>query len=265
MTKTKSALKSILFIFICGFCFFLFSCGLESITYLDPPVGDGHTPSLDDSTNAFFSFRTADSENSSADGVNNFIYLGTAVYYKIYGNYDSLLSEQSSIDTINSSSTTNNAASALKNTYKFKPFKLKASSPDVLISKDYSAEFVYIRPNDLIGGSGIDANFPADVRIDSTRMINSTTGTSIGFPMRNTPQTNGFDFGASGGGSFGCVKSDLPVESDEDVKGTAQESGVWYVAAYAFSAGRDGSFQDSFSKVLYLGAIKIKAEDYNNK
>lgn len=267
MTKAKTAGKKLSLIFTCGFCFFLFSCGLESITYLEPPVGDGHTASSvgDNPVLSYFSFRTANSENSSVDGIDGFVYLGTAVYYKIYGDYSTLVSERSKIDGVNSSSTTNNAASALRNTYNFKPFKLSNSSPDVLISKDTSYRYVYIRPNDLIGNNGINREYAADVRVDSSNRIkNSNEGSRLGIPMRNTPQNNGFDFGATGSGSYGCIKSDKPDDSDVDVSGSPTESDVWYVAAYAFSVGRDGSFQESYSRVLDLGDIKIEMSDYKN-
>lgn len=265
MIKAKSVGEKNFLIFICGFCFFLFSCGLESIVYLEPPRSDGHTASLTDPVLSYFSFITANDENSSADGIDGFKYLGTAVYYKIYGDYNKLISERSSIDSLNSSSTTNTAAASLRDRFNFKSFNLLGSRPEVLISKESSIRYVYIRPNDLVGNSGINSDYAADVRVGSSKIDNSTKGASIGFPMRNTSQNNGFDLGATGKGSFGCIKSDSPVESDDDVDGSAVDSGVWYVAAYAFSAGRDGSFQESYSKVLYLGEIKITESDYNNK
>ena len=266
MMKAKSGGRNLFLILTCGFCFFLFSCGLESIVYLDPPF-DAQTPSREstDPVKHFFSFKTANSKNSSADGIDGFSYLGTAVYYKIYGSYDTLASEKSKIETANSSSTTNTAASSLINTYNFKPLKLQGPTPEVLVPKDTSYKFVYIRLNDVLGSSEINSEYQRDVRVDSDKIENSTQGTRLGLPMRNIPQKNGFDFGATGSGSFGCVESDLPVESDEDVAGSASESGIWYVAAYAFSVGRDGSFNPSYSKVLPLGAIKINAADYINK
>ncbi|MBQ4025563.1 MAG: hypothetical protein II611_09265, partial [Treponema sp.] len=58
----------------------------------------------------------------------------------------------------------------------------------------------------------------------------------------------------------------LPKSSDEDVNysGYSSESGVWYVDMYAVSVGRDVSYATSYSKVLFLGSVKILESDYKN-
>lgn len=269
MMKAKSGGRNLFLILTCGFCFFLFSCGLESIVYLKEPSSDHEATIGDDYLGAYFSFITNDGYNSSINGINDFVYLGTDVYYKIFGDSTKLYKECAEINGKKDSSTSTNAASFLINKG-FKTLKFDVVSPGLCsmegrILGGSSDKYVYIRPNDLIGNIGINSEYQRDVRIHSTEIKNSTQGTQIGLPMRNTSQENSFDFGATGSGSFGCKKSDLPVESDGDVEGSATESGIWYVAAYAVSVGRDNNWQLSYSNVCYLGAIKINAADYINK
>ncbi|MBQ5450514.1 MAG: hypothetical protein IIT57_10795, partial [Treponema sp.] len=78
-------------------------------------------------------------------------------------------------------------------------------------------------------------------------------------PRRYINSNYGFNFGQDD-------NNPLPKNGDADVNysGSASESGSWYVDMYAVSVGRDTSYSTSYSKVLFLGSVKIQESDYSD-
>ncbi len=131
---------------------FFVSCGLDTTYSLTEPAGTNNTPSYtssDESSN-YFDFTTADSQNisleSSSDG--SFRYLGTAIYYKIYNNYSTMLSQYNAIISVNTSSNGSAAATKMIDTYTFQQLGSKTiawtpfiNRSDVAVKSDRRVRF----------------------------------------------------------------------------------------------------------------------------
>ncbi|MBQ2481529.1 MAG: hypothetical protein II516_09795, partial [Treponema sp.] len=78
-------------------------------------------------------------------------------------------------------------------------------------------------------------------------------------PRRYINSNYGFNFGQDD-------NNPLPKNGDADVNysSSSSDSGTWYVDMYAVSVGRDTSYSTSYSKVLFLGSVKIQESDYSD-
>ena len=254
-----------------AFLLLLESCGLDSFYYLDPPVTDGHTSyyTTEDGIYRYFSFVTNE-ESSLGDNDQYFsssselVFLGTEVYYKIYNNYSTMVSAENAIDSLNSSSS--NYAAAAENLIEsrgYKPLKFSSGSFIPLVEAGSSPDnrHVYIRLNDY--GTEVDyskgiciSNHPMDKYSPADALMHN--GQPV-MPSRNINSSYGFNFGQDD-------NNPLPKNGDADVtySGSSSESGSWYVDMYAVSIGRDTSYSTSYSKVLFLGSVKISESDYED-
>ena len=252
--SVKKVLKKALFLLP---AFFLCTCGLDTFYYVDSPVSDGHIASYssDDPVSNYFSCRTTEespSENQYMFGSSECSFLGTEIYYKIYNNYSTMTSNQSSVESMSSNSTqTSAAASYLIDTKGYKPLKLSTGSLYPLIKAESSPQnrFVYIK---LTGGEPIC--------LSTSPMNTYTPGNELKvdgipvFPRRYIDSAKGFDFGHDD-------SSPLPLQTDEDVTWSENpsEEGVWYVDMYAVSLARDVDYVLQYSSPYWMGSVSIRA------
>lgn len=253
------------------FLLLLEACGLDTFYYLDPPITDGHTSyyTTEDGIYRYFSFVTNE-ESSLGDNDQYFsssselVFLGTEVYYKIYNNYSTMVSAENAIDSLNSSSSNYAAAAeSLIESRGYKPLKFSSGSfiPLVEAGSSPNNRHVYIRLNDYgtevdyskgicISSQPMDRYSPADALMHNGQPV---------MPRRYINSRYGFNFGQDD-------NNPLPKNGDADVNysSSSSESGSWYVDMYAVSVGRDTSYSTSYSKVLFLGAVKISEGDYSD-
>ena len=262
----KNKISFLIFIMNC-FILFNFSCGLESFYYLDPPKTDGHIndASSSDAVLRYFSFLTTETgENSQyINSSFDFSFQGTEVYYKIYNDYDTMLSVESYIDNLNLDDDVSNVAEILIDSKGYVPLATSMGNVSPLIPAVGTNRYVYIRLNDLDSDayrSVICVSNEALSNYDESKIISPGPF----FPRRSINMKYGFNFN-----SEDEDYNPLPKEGDEDVtwtsvsSGESDEEGLWYVDMYAVSKGRDSSYTTSYSKVLFLGSVVINESDYN--
>ena len=257
-----------------AFLLLLESCGLDTFYYLDPPITDGNTPyyNTEDGVKKYFCFITNE-DSSLGDNDQYFsssselVFLGTEVYYKIYNNYSTMLSAENAIDSLNSSSS--NYAAAAENLIEsrgYKPLKFSSGSfvPLVEAGSSPNNRHVYIRLSDL-SKSNTEVDFQQGICISNQKMDKYYPANALMhngqpvMPRRYINSNYGFNFGQDD-------NNPLPKNGDADVtySSSSSESGSWYVDMYAVSIGRDTSYSTSYSKVLFLGAVKIQESDYDD-
>ncbi len=258
-------MKKLNLFYISIFCICLFlcpGCGLETLYYLDAPFQRQTNPTVSDSgdaasyTEAYFDFYT--NENQKVD--ENLKYLGTAVYYKIYNSYSTMNSHISSVSSI-SSSTNSSSAFPLLQSYGYQELGTKDMNGNErnispLIPAESSNQRVVIRLTnyqepDQSSAEWNEYAYRAKIVINNVEKY---------VPMRND-NTKSFDFGRkNSSGDY-----DKPKSGEDDVNyGTASKDDVYYVTLYAVAVGRDNSFTNYYSNVLYLGSVAINASEEDN-
>lgn len=253
-------------IIIGAISFIFLSCGTETTYYLLQPKSLGKEPNHETQYDeAYFEFEALNQD------VEGFKYNGTAVYYKIYTNWQDIESRKSSIDTLNESDNESSAASSVINSYGYKQLGTSHGIDEPLIGS--SGGHVKIRLNNyletqLSGGEYEDYQHRAYIKINDE---------DTGIPLR-VENKHTFDFGRKDDeinlvpGAIHKVDKDvknaIPKSDDEegDVYYSSfsdSENHIWYVDMYAISMGRDNNFVKYYSKVLYLGCVPIDASmDY---
>jgi hypothetical protein len=250
-------------------CFFLClltlsGCGLEVVdTVLEEPRSDGHNAyySSSDFTSRYFSFMTY--EKSPNVSSSTFKFLGTAVYYKIFNNYSTMISYQSAVSTLNTDSNYTSAIEKMTDTQGYKQLKISYGSITPLIKASGSNKYVYIRLTNY--GSSIDYGQGICVG-DAIMTLYSpenalTYNAVVVYPRRNINSSYTFNFGGSNSST-----DVVPKSTDDDVcwSSTTSESGKWYVDMYAVSEGLEtDTWTVSYSQLLHLGSITI-VEGENN-
>ena len=217
-------MKAFLFIFtLCAF-----SCGLDTVIYLEPPtILNNNYDSLDDS-NKYLMFKTSESKNVS---VASYI-KGFEVYYRIYERKEDRSSDYSKIYKYDEDNPSVSVIYLLE-TMKYKTLSLKnvSSNERPLIKKNAVDREIKIRLTEYIGehiGFYID-------------------GAKIDTPIRS----NGKEF-----------KEDDIDLVDEDVQKTSssdtEKDEYWYVNMYTATYGNDPSFKTLYSRLEFIGFLKIK-------
>src|SRR5574344_1019152 len=267
-TKGEHYSTIVVLLVACFFLAFTSSCGLDSYYVLDAPLSDGHTAeySTTDYTSKYFSFLTYEN-GTNADYLTSsseFKFLGTEVYYKIFNNYDTMVSYQSAVSSLNSTSYYSSAAEKMIDTQGYKPLRLSTGSITPLIKATGSNKYVYIRLTDYDTSDdfqqGICVGGSAMKSYDSTNAL-QYNGTAV-FPRRYINSKYTFNFGDTSNTETGKV----PAKGDEDVcwSDTTTTEGTWYVHMYAVSLGRDTTYTTSYSLVLHLGSVSIIQGSTNN-
>lgn len=234
--------KKFLIFFILPCCFYG-SCGLEEVTVVDEATVTYNYPSYssDDYTTFYCEFLT--NEESQLDS-----FIGTDIYYKIYNNTSTLVSERSSINNVNTSSNGSAAVTRMKETYTYQKLgKNPATGESYFIPATGNNRRVYFRIYD----SGDGDDLKADIRI---------SGSSIGSIPYRYSLDKSFDF-FDNDDSDDSDKIDVePVSGDLDYKysSTATYSDRYFVQFFAVGVAWDTSnLTSSYSLVLDLGAIPV--------
>ncbi len=244
------------------------SCGLETYYYLDPPETVHEAIySSSDPLQFYFSFRTTEGGDNNVDQ-GTFQFLGTYIYYKIYNNYSDMVSRESTIATLNSSTNYTAAAEYVITKYSYQPLGFSAGSYDPTIESSGSSRYVYVRLSDYgdeeAYQSAICVGDTSLTSYDSTYAVNLSDGTVV-LPKRTDGASvkHGFNFNANDTSSD---ENPLPVSGDPDLylNSSASSDGTWYVDMYAISVGQDETFSPSYSQVAFLGSVSIYESDYTD-
>lgn len=208
------------------------SCGLETYYVLEPPTGSVRLGSTDPVENYLSFF-----PNSQAN-VGLVQFRGVDVYYRLYNNYDRMLSDYNSINAVNTEYSDTAARRLIS--LGFVPLSSQPSR-DPLISRNENGE---VRVRFFTEGSGNDA-YRSSVTLN---------GTEIAQPMRYQ-LGKGFDFFDSND-QFDADKG--PEEKDADVYISGSARNIWYVSAYAIAVGRDENYTTFYSEVFHMGWVSIQ-------
>ena len=245
-------------IFTC-LVYILASCGVDEVFYLNAPTIAYNIPTYQtsDYTAKYISFRTEEDQDDGGD----YTFDGTGVYYKIYNNYSTMVSRNSAISSINTSSNSSEAATRLIDTYSYKALGSKSVSGGTLgtplISNSGNDRSVYIRLSTYGTYNSFSSASYTPKILFGTNSDDGSVPTYI--PMRNG-NSKSFDFGRSTSDGFDTSRDAVPTSSDDDtVYGSFSTSDTWYVDLYAVAEGHDNSFSQYYSLVLHLGAIPIIA------
>jgi len=253
MKKTWKKNLQIAFVcsFISGLLFFNAGCGLDTYEVIDAPEQVYNAPVYDSTYDRrYFEFRTYETNISNYSSIT---FLGTDVYYKIYNNHETAESEANSlVSTSNNTETSANAASRLMETYSYQQIKVAGNSSSVLIPENGTNQRVYIRLTSYQN----DPDLAARITVDGNLLNGANSA-----PLRFEDNLN-FDFGRSDKNA----KSKVPVSNDKDVKysSTTSEEGKWYVNLFAVAVGRDVTYTNNYSNILYLGTVCIDEKEYDN-
>lgn len=244
MKKIYSINKIVKMFVLCVYLFlFNTACGLDTFYIIDAPEKIHYQPLYNntDYSSKYFEFYTKSNNN-----IEGFIFLGTEVYYKIYDSSSRLQNERESLITISQDLEKNaGAAEKLINEYRYVPLKVTGSNESPLIPASDSDQLVYIRLTDYQNAD----SFASKIKIDNVL---------IGKPIRNMenkPYT--FNFGRKG-------EYDVkPVSGDADTS-ISTSSKKYYVCLFAVGVGRDATFANYYSNILYLGDVTIDSESFDN-
>ena len=208
----------------------IISCGLDTVIYLEPPSILNNNYDSEDDSNKYLMFETSESKNAS---VSSYV-KGFEVYYRIYERKQERSSDYSKIYKYDED---NPSVSViyLTETMKYKMLSLKdlSSNDRPLIKKHSSDRKIKIR---LTEYTAEEIGF-------------YIYGTKIGLPIRSNAQE--------------FKKDDIDL-SDEDVQksssSSSEEDEYWYVNMYAATYGNDPSFKPLYSKLEFIGFLKIKKQ-----
>ena len=225
---------------------FLFvSCGIDYYIYLYPvvdrnpdPCTSYENPETYDINNNLFGFRTRDSANSSISN-----YQGYMVYYRIYNNSDTMLSDMNYINNYNSNDDYKaNIISYIENRNFKRLYCEKQSFAAPLINKSGSDRTVNIR---LVS----EQDYGTEITINDVL---------LGTPIRNTsssPYNPEYFFDTD---KFSQEDSDISF-TQGDVN--FEDVDTWYVSAYVLTYGIDDVYSPVYSSALWLGCSVIKVDE----
>lgn len=255
----KAYIKGVNIVFLTfSVCLFLFntSCGLDTYFVMeDPVISLDEIPSPDNEqfNEKTFKFTT----NDKVDYPNNYQFLGTDIYYKIYSSYSTLKSETGVLD--NYASDTEKSAKAPEKLmftkeqggYEYKKLKVSTSQDSPLIKPGKNYQEIEIRLTDYQN----IPDFASRITIDGKYIGD---GTEVSKPLRAEDKLT-FNFGRTGD------YDKIPVSEDDDVNYSSSPTNhIWYVCLYAVAVARDVTFQNFYSNIVYLGAVQIDDSNVNN-
>lgn len=184
----------------------------------------------------YFNFQTNDANN------NNDTFLGTAVYYKIYKSYSTMLKHNSSISAINTESQGSAAYKKMAQEYLYQEIGTDAGIKSPLIPANKGIDRkVIIYLNDY---ENPDRKFE----------ICWKDITDKAYTRKYTPMRFGnvlsFNLSCSASPTDEDIDTDVTLVEDDPEAGTDN----WYVDMYAVSVGMDSRY----SLVAHLGSVNIK-------
>lgn len=271
--------------------FFLFSCGIQEIINVDPPV-TSYNSSLYSGVNFtdwYCEFATKETGQTSS-------FSGTEVYYKIYNNYNDLISQRNSILNVNTASNNIEAATRMIETHKYQPLKTFPEIKQTLfVPSSNNDKRIAFRPKtykgneDYVGDSF--QSFRAFIRFgngndDFRGFVNGYTEPRY---LKYDSALNTWSHSDSIGGTYIAVNySDItlavparydgksfdffddqntnntrnvkPNDGDTDYvhNSTASKDDTYYVQFFAVGIAFDGeSLSNTYSLVLDLGSMPI--------
>lgn len=249
---------NIIFTFIAGF--FFFSCGLEEVFVIDPPVTNYNTNALFSSSNSidwYFDFSTREQGQ-----VEEFI--GTEIYYKIYNNSSDLTSERNYINSVNYEANGSLAAKTMIESYSYQTLGRSAGGGIVFVPAAGTNRRVTIRLKDYepAFSNGASGNLTSPYLTTACISINGAYENAI--PMR-LGTTKSFDFFDDKSIRQNSANSRnealLPKESDSDYKYSSSsevDSDKYYVQMFAVGVAWNSSEASrTYSLVLDLGSVPI--------
>ena len=254
MTAVFSASKRcLLSVLLCASA--LVSCGLEEVTYVSEPTVTSSSPlySSSDYLTWYSDFTTAETGQSDS-------FIGTDVYYKIYNNYSSLVSQRNAILSVNTNANSSAAATRMIETYSFRPLGTNNGSETVFVPKSNANRRIRIRLKTYRGNEGYTG---ADMYTRRACIIGGRfRDDGSFFPYRNG-NAKSFDFFNDADDN----KTDLtntnvkPSDGDADYfhDSVASEADTYYVQLFAVGVVFDsGSLSNSYSLVLDIGSVPIR-------
>lgn len=219
----------------------MISCGIEDYIYLYPPIAR-NAPSSVDPSGAFFSFDTADSDNTAEAGG---YFLGWEVYYRIYNSESDLASDVSDITTKNTKDPAN-VFSFLTSAKKYRRMTLvRDSDTNAMLSAP------------LLEGSGTDRlvkirpvasgdEYPAEFSVDGTQQTGAGGEDTYVWRSIDDVNTKPFDY------------PEIDA-ADADVRNNATGApDSWYLQAFALAIGYDLNYKAVYSGAANLGSVKIE-------
>lgn len=263
--------KRYIYIFLLSVCLFVFnSCGLDVVYYLQAPQTAHNIPTAStEYDNRYFEFTTNNSQGNIAD---DFDFLGTAVYYKIYNNSSTMANNISTLSSLSSSANESAAATKLIDGFKYKPLGTSNGTKDPLIAAESYNQRVYIRLSNY--QENVSGEYKAVIKV--RRNSDGAEWEEIGIPLR-TGNRYTFDFGRDEDKVLDSlaankVKNAVPAEDDSSSIGDVTYSStfsdsdkkLWYVDMYAVAVGQDNSFTPYYSNILHLGSVTIDPNEDNN-
>lgn len=256
MKKAYNTIKYLILLSVV-MCLFIFNtgCGLDTFYIIEAPQSIIHSPIYNsiDASDRYFEFWT--NESNDMEG---FTFLGTEVYYKIYNSTSTMLSEINVLQTL-SSDTDKSATAADKminpesnSGYGYKALKVTGNDSVPLVLPADSNQRVYIRLSDY---QAVE-EYSARVLINGN-YVNGAASKTV--PVRNISDRNTFNFGRNGS------KDKKPLTDDEDTKlSSSITDSKYYISMFAVGVGRDATYANIYSNILYLGSITIDSSAYDN-
>lgn len=243
----------------------LFSaCGLDTYYVMDRSPSAGHTPAYneDDPAGKYFEFFSAQNSNVEND---EFRFLGTQVYYKIYSNSSTMLSNHNSIEAVNDSTNYSAAAERMLN-YGYRELFTSGGSVTPLVPSGQEGSHVRIRLTNYHEEYVSEENWWSNVARIEIRPSQSEAPAATYVPRRSVGQNYSFDFGRYNKSEYSNngINYDAPASGDEDFTGSPPSDGKYYVDMYAVAVGRDTTFTTYYSNVEYLGSVTIDSNNEDN-
>lgn len=265
MKKTCNLIGQIFFPLIIT-CLFLFNtgCGLDTFYVIDAPNAIYHQPEYTNEIQfdqKYFEFGT--NETNSIEG---FDFEGTEVYYKIYNTSSQMTSEVSSLQSLaNDAEKSVNAAEKMitatnsdgSGGYGYKQLRVDGRYESPLIPYTGSNKRILIRLTDYQDVEKYSARICiVNGNNDESYLYGSSTKT---IPVRDVNRKS-FNFGRNGD------KDSVPLSTGEDDVKYVKDSGsdLWYVAMFAVAVGKDSTYVQYRSNILYLGSVRIDSSSFDN-
>lgn len=236
----SSAVARCRFAFLCALILGITACGIEEYIYLYPPITK-NSPSTVDPSGAYFSFTTADADNTADAGG---YFQGWEVYYRIYNSETDRAADVNDIVTKNTKDSAN-VFSYISSTKKYRRMTLlNGSATNSMLSAPLlkgtgTDRLVEIRP--VSGGD----EYPVEFSVDGTQLTGSDGENA--YVWRSLDDVNAKSF-------------DYPEIDSADADVTFNSSGgtdSWYLQAFALAIGYDLNYKALYSAAANLGSLKI--------
>ncbi|MEL3909254.1 MAG: hypothetical protein P1P64_09655 [Treponemataceae bacterium] len=222
MKKNNKAPNRLMKLFFSFFVYLFFSCGLDTIIYLEAPHFTHRANSLQESEQ-YIEFKTSDSINLAG------YYLGFDILYKIYATEQELTSDTNKINSYNNSNPQASARWLLET----KKYQRLVGKTEPIVKAGTTDRVVRVRLYDYGSPS-----------TDKDKAGLSTDGIFVTVVKRK----NGETFKVIPNGS----------DADDINKTSDKTEDYKFVAFFAVTVGLDEKFVALYSQILDLGYLELK-------